>query len=201
MISAVIFDFGNVVCRFDNGIILQRIADRTGKNLDELQAIVHSSRHVVVDYENGLTTSHQFYQQMSALVGLNIPEDEFKELYTDKFSPIPETFELIRLLRGKCKLGLLSNTSEWDFEYAIKTTEVFPLFDAVTLSFEVHALKPAKEIYLDMLEKLGEKAERCLYIDDLEENVLAARIIGMNAIHRQEGENLAEMVNRLLRQR
>ena len=194
MISAVIFDFGNVICRFDNRIILQRISDRTGKSIAELQEIVHASIHLVVDYEQGLTTSHEFFRQISDLVGLNISEDEFVRLYTDKFSPIPETFELIRSLKGRYKLGLLSNTSEWDFEHGIRTTPVFPLFDAVTLSFRVHALKPAAEIYHDMLDKLKEKGEHCVYIDDLQENVLAARSIGMNAIHYQQGQNLAELL-------
>jgi glucose-1-phosphatase len=198
MISAVIFDFGNVICRFDNRIILQRISDRTGKSVAELQGIVHSSMNVVMDYEKGVTTSREFFLQISGLVGLNVSEDEFISLYTDKFTPLPGTFEVIRSLKGKYKLGLLSNTSEWDFQYGIRTTEIFPLFDAVTLSFQVHTLKPAKEIYFDMLDKLKEKAERCVYVDDLEENIIAARAIGMNAVHYRQGNNMREELHRYL---
>ena len=198
MISAVIFDFGNVICRFDNRLILHRIANHTDKSIDEVGHIIHSSIQLVRDYEKGLTTSHQFFQQISELVGLHVSEDEFKKLYTDKFTAIPETFELIRTLHGRYKLGLLSNTSELDFENAIRPIEIFPMFDAVTLSFQVHTLKPAREIYVDMLEKLKEQPGHCIYVDDLEENVLGARAIGMNAIHFQDDDNLTATLERHL---
>jgi HAD superfamily hydrolase (TIGR01509 family) len=60
--------------------------------------------------------------------------------------------------------------------------DVFPLFDAVTLSYKVHAMKPTAAIYADMLHKLGLEPGACLYIDDIPEYVQAARHLGMNAV-------------------
>jgi putative hydrolase of the HAD superfamily len=90
--------------------------------------------------------------------------------------------ELIGKLKPRYKLGLLSNTSEWHFQHAIKTVDVFPLFDAVTLSFEVKAMKPADKIYQDILTKLALPPEECIYIDDIPENIEAATRQGMHAI-------------------
>jgi 2-haloacid dehalogenase len=44
-------------------------------------------------------------------------------------------------------------------------------------------MKPAPAIYADMLRKLDLPAERCIYIDDLHENVLAAAGLGLHALH------------------
>ena len=38
-ILAVIFDFGNVICSFDNNLFLQRLAEHTGKSLAELDEL------------------------------------------------------------------------------------------------------------------------------------------------------------------
>jgi len=182
MIKAVVFDFGNVICRFDNKIILRRIADDTGRNLEELEEIVYRASELTGNYERGTVSSDDFFARIASMCGLRMSKEEFIRAYTDKFTPIPETYQLIRSLKRKYRLGLLSNTSAWDFEYGIRTTEVFPLFDAVTVSFQVHALKPEKGIFLDVLAKLTVKPPECVYIDDIEKYVEAARGMGMNAV-------------------
>jgi putative hydrolase of the HAD superfamily len=192
MISAVVFDFGNVVCRFDNKVILGRIAKDTGKSVAELERLVYQNSDLTTAYERGEVSSDEFFLKISAICGLRMSQAEFIRAYTDKFIPIPETYELIHSLSGRYKLGLLSNTSAWDFEHGIRATEVFPLFDAVTLSFQVHALKPEKEIYLDVLAKLGVKSHECVYIDDIEKYVEAARSLGMNAVQYRSPKELVE---------
>jgi putative hydrolase of the HAD superfamily len=144
--------------------------------------MVYRNSDLTSAYERGAVTSDEFFAQIAAMSGLRMSKDEFIHVYTRKFTPIPETFELIHSLKGRYKLGLLSNTSAWDFEYGIRTTEVFPVFDAVTVSFRAHSLKPAREIYLDILAKLGAQPHECVYIDDIEKYVEAARNLGMNVV-------------------
>ena len=194
MIKAVVFDFGNVICRFDNGIVLERLARNSGKTVRELETITRDSRGVISDYEKGLVSTGEFFHRLTTRIGLRMSMREFSEAYTDKFTPIPETMELIRSLRGTYKLGLLSNTSELDFEHGIRVTDVFPLFDAVTLSFKVHALKPAREMYLDILRKLDVEPSESVYIDDVEENVNAAAGLGMNGIRYHTPRELEESI-------
>jgi len=192
MIKAVVFDFGNVICRFDNKVVLGRIAENTGKSTAELEELVYQNSDLTTAYERGVVSSDEFFQRISAICGLRMSQAEFIRAYTDKFIPIPETYELIHSLSRRYKLGLLSNTSAWDFEYGIRTTEVFPLFDAVTVSFQVHALKPEKEIYVDVLANLGVRPHECVYIDDIEKYVEAAKGLGMNAVQYRSPKELDE---------
>jgi putative hydrolase of the HAD superfamily len=196
-IKAVVFDFGNVICKFDNKIFLMRISDHTGESIRELEKKVYRASGLASDYERGMVSSDDFFDQVAAICGLRMSKEEFIRAYTDKFTPIPETYQLIRSLKRKYKLGLLSNTSAWDFEYGIRTTEVFPLFDAVTVSFEVHALKPEKDIYLDVFAKLKVKPLECVYIDDIEKYVEAARNLGMNAVRYRSPQQLVESLREL----
>jgi putative hydrolase of the HAD superfamily len=182
MIRAVVLDFGNVICRFDIRVVVERFARNSGKPVREVEELLHTHVDVFKRYETGLITSHEFYKQVAHMCGLHMTEAEFIRAYTDKFTPIKETIELIRQLKGKCLLGLLSNTSEWDFEYGIKPQEVLPMFDVVTLSFRVHSMKPATEMYHELLAKLNVAPHQVLYFDDIRENVQAGRSLGMQAV-------------------
>jgi putative hydrolase of the HAD superfamily len=183
MITAIIFDFGKVICNFDVNTFLGRIAVHTRTTLHDVQVLMPQLSRSAIRYETGLMTSDQFFAEVSNCCGLSISRNEFIHAYCEIFTPIRTTFELIGHLRPKYKLGLLSNTSEWHFNYGIKPVPVFPLFDTVTLSFEVKAMKPAIEIYLDALKKLNSPAHECVYIDDIKENADAASALGMHAVH------------------
>jgi HAD superfamily hydrolase (TIGR01509 family) len=182
-ITTIIFDFGMVISSFDVTRFLRNVSAATGLTLEQLPALLEKIRDVVVRYETGLVSTDEFFRTVLDRTGLRITKEAFARAYNDIFTPIPETRELIRALKPRYKLGLLSNTSEWHFEGAIKPVDVFSLFDAVTLSFEVKALKPSEAIYRDILQKLGSRPEECVYIDDLAENAAAATRIGMHAIH------------------
>jgi len=92
---------------------------------------------------------------------------------------------------------LLSNTNEWDFKYEIEKIKVFNLFDTVTVSYKIKAMKPDKEIYLDTLKKLGLKPEECIYIDDIKEYADAASAIGIRGIHYTNHESLIKSLTGL----
>lgn len=180
---AIIFDFGKVICDFDIGIFLQKAARYSKRKPEELPLIIRQATGLAIQFETGLITSDDFFTGISSMAGLSMPREAFIEAYTQIFTPIPSTVALIKALKPRYLLGLLSNTNEWHFEYGIKKVDVFPLFDAVTLSYQVKAMKPALPIYTDMLAKLHAEPGECVYIDDIKENADAGAAIGMHAIH------------------
>ncbi len=197
MIKALIFDFGNVLCKFDNGIFLRRISEFADKSVRELHELIYLSSDVPTRYESGLISSEEFFAEISKRCGLTVSKLEFIKAYTEIFTPIGTSFELVRGLKPRYKLALLSNTSEWDFEYGIRTMEVFDLFDAVSLSFEVGALKPDRKIFYDSLTKLNVEPGESIYVDDIEEYVQAARRIGIHAIHYTSHPDLCDSLKEL----
>ncbi len=188
-VRAVLFDFGGVISTFDVGVFLRRIAPRSEKSPMEIGALIYGSRLPVL-YESGRISSAEFFARLAELCGLRMPEEEFVRAFTGIFTPVEPTLDLIRRLKGRYRLGLLSNTNEWHFRGHIETIPVFPLFDAVTLSFEVKEMKPGERIYRDALGKLGLPPEACVFIDDIEENVAAARRLSMRGIRYEGHERL-----------
>jgi len=198
MIKAIIFDFGNVICKFDDNIFLEKISKFTDKNVSELNYLIYISSDLTRKYENGLITSDEFFKKIVKKCDLSISKKEFRNAYTNRnFMPIKTTINLIRKLKSKYKIALLSNTSEWDFEYIIKKNEIFNLFDAISLSFKVKTMKPNPPIYLDCLAKLNLEPQECVFIDDKEKHVNGAKRIGINAILYVSYENLIDSLKNL----
>jgi glucose-1-phosphatase len=198
MIRAIIFDFGNVICSFDIRLFQRNLLPYTDLSLDALLQLREPVTELAVRYETGLMSSDEFFDEFVRLGRLSITQEQFIEAYTTIFTPIEGTFELVRRLKGRYILGMLSNTNEWHFVHSIRPVAIFPLFDAVTLSYEVKAMKPARLIYDDMVKKLGVAASECIYIDDLKENVDAASRLGMYGVHYTSHEALVSELRELV---
>jgi len=190
MPTAVIFDFGNVICHFDNALFLQRLTSYTDKSYDELESLIYYSSDLVRRYETGLVTSDAFIENVTRICSLSISRSEFVDAFTGIFSDNHRVINLVRMLKTEYALGLLSNTNELDYQRAIMTCPVFGLFDSVTTSFHVGALKPAKRIYEDALQKLQLPAAECIFIDDIPSYVEGANAIGMKGIQYTSYERL-----------
>ncbi len=188
-IRGVIFDFGNVIYRFDNGRILAGLSALCGKPVSQLAALLAAST-LSEDYESGRLDSPAFLEGVSRLCGYPFPEDAFLRAFTDIFTPIESTLALIRRLAPRFRLGLISNTNPWHFEHTIRPCEIFPLFQAVTLSHVLKALKPDPRLYEDVLAQLGLPAEACVFIDDRPEFAEGARQLGMQGITYRDAESL-----------
>jgi putative hydrolase of the HAD superfamily len=183
MIKAIIFDFGNVICRFTNEIYIKKIADLTGKTVEDIKNLVFKNSNILIRFETGILSGQEFFEEISNLYGLKVSYEELKKIYSeDKFTPVEGMEKLIEELKGKYKIGLLSNTSSWDYDYILKDTPIVKTFNTITTSFGVKAMKPNPKIFEDALNKLKLRPEECIYTDDILEYVEAAKKIGMKAV-------------------
>lgn len=195
-IQGVIFDFGNVIYRFDNRRILEGLALLCGRSVAELAGLITGSS-LPEDYEAGRLDSAEFLAGVSRLCEYPFEEAAFVRAFTEIFTPIESTLELIRGLNPQYRLGLISNTNPWHFERAIRPCEVFPLFDAVTLSFYLKAMKPDRRLFEDALAKLGLPAGACVFIDDRPDFAEAASRMGLHGLTYTDSENLVRELEAL----
>jgi len=88
------------------------------------------------------------------------------------------------------RTGLITNS--WGM--GIYDRAPLDLFDATVISGDVGLHKPQPEIYLLGAERIGVPAERCVFVDDLRENVAGAEAVGMAAIlHRDPAATIADL--------
>ena len=92
--------------------------------------------------------------------------------------------ELIEQLRARgLKLYILSNTNRVAFDavrrhFAAAGRKIEDCFDGIFLSYEMKLLKPAPEIFQEVIRRTGIKPEETLFIDDGARNADAAHALG-----------------------
>ena len=102
---------------------------------------------------------------------------------------------LRRVRQAGLKTAMLSNS--WGI--TAYPADLLPeLFDAVVISAEVGMRKPEERIFRLAAEVLGLEPAECVFIDDIQDNVAAARAVGLVGVHhrgtRQTKEQLAGLL-------
>jgi putative hydrolase of the HAD superfamily len=104
-------------------------------------------------------------------------------LYDTNRQPYPETLEVLRALRKRYRLGLITNTSEVSFAPLRREFGLDGYFDSIVTSYEAGILKPDPQIFRLALERLGvTPAEAVMVGDNPRDDVVAAEAIGMRAV-------------------
>ena len=95
---------------------------------------------------------------------------------------IQPNLDLVRDLRGTHKLAILSNADVSLRGRLEGDMGILHLFDDIVCSAEVGMAKPEPAIYALAAERLGLEPCQCVFVDDLDTNVEAARRVGMQAV-------------------
>lgn len=101
-------------------------------------------------------------------------------------SPNEELIDHVRGLRGRCRLGILSNSPFGAGERYAALYHFDELVERIVYSYEIGTLKPDPRAFAAVCARLEVEPESCLFVDDTAAHVEAARAVGMQA-HLFEG--------------
>ncbi len=189
MIKAVIFDmFETLVSLFEGRTYFgEHIAADVGVD----PVLFRKEWHTIEDARSiGTYTIEEGLEVVLKKLGV-FTEEKVKlaaqgriDSLTDTFNGIPDaTFEMLdELKKRNLKIGLITNTfsDERDF---IRESRLFPYFDVALISYEQGICKPNPEMFSRMTDRLGLKADECLYVGDGGSRELyAARDAGMHPV-------------------
>lgn len=183
MIKNIIFDVGNVLVEYSWERMLKAL-HITGEAYDAVAEATALSpmwneldRSLLSDEEilEGFIKNAPAYETEIRLVWDNIPESI--HCYPYSVSWVKE------FKKKRYKTYILSNYSRRGFEMTRQELPFVADMDGVLFSYEVKLVKPEPEIYQTLLEKYRLRPEECVFMDDNEKNVVAARKAGMYAIH------------------
>ncbi len=182
MIRCVLSDLGKVILFFDNHIFFRKMAEFCSYSAVDIAERVHWHRNLIRSFDTGTLSSKDFYREVTQRLKAKVDQETFFKIYNDVFSLNPPVLDILTRLKGRHKLLLLSNTDVERFGFIRKTFPEVLIFDEYVLSFEVGYLKPHPQIYQEALKKAKARAEECVFIDDLEENIEGARNVGLDTI-------------------
>ena len=192
-VEAVIFDLGGVLLRTTSPELRSRLEERMGFAPGALDEHIWGGPDWELA-EVGAISYEEYWSRVGAILGLSTPEEisEFRREYFSGDRVDQELVELIRDLKARYRIGLLSNAPDRLDDWLENNWQIKHLFDAIVYSAEVGLAKPDPRVYYLILEQLKVLPPEAIFIDDLTRNVEAALALGMTAICFTDTESLKQ---------
>ena len=183
-IQAILFDYGMVLSGPPDPISWEQLKHILHAGEPAFHAAYWNHRD---DYDRGALNAVTYWQAVANDLHQPLNPDRLKELiaadtalWTQPNQPMIDWAAALQ--RAGIKTGILSNLGD-EMELGILTR--FPWlhnFSHHTFSHRLGLAKPDPAIYQHAAEGLATPPSAILFLDDREENILAARTAGMTAI-------------------
>ncbi|MER5623774.1 HAD family phosphatase [Streptosporangium sp. NPDC002544] len=210
MLKGVLIDWGGVLTvglseAVAEWIVAERLdADHYRQVMREL--IVHAyeglenSENVIHALERGEISGLDFERHLAARLvttdGVPPVAEGLLDRMFSRFHRVEPMYEMLRVARAAgLRTCLLSNS--WANEYPREGWD--DVFDEVVISGEIGMRKPEQRIFEHALGRIGLAGEQCVFVDDIEANIEAARRLGIVGVHHRDPEVTIAELETLLR--
>lgn len=177
----IVFDFGNVLAKFDPDYLLGQFCDNKEafpllsdilfEHWDELDAGTITPEMARAEAISKTPTAYQ-----------NLVLRFFESWYR-YLLPLEDTWKFIRELKEQgYGLYILSNAPVDFAEHAADCYEITSLFDGIVFSAPIKMAKPQPEIYHHLFHTYHLSPADCFFLDDKPENIQAAKDAGMDGL-------------------
>ena len=113
----------------------------------------------------------------------NLPVSEMQAEWDSFARPMPETLQLIRLLRAQGHtVALLSNASVEYVDRLFTQFDLYGYFDKIFVSARYGYAKPDREFYEICLNSFSEKFDKIYFTDDNEMNLRNIETLGITPV-------------------
>ena len=181
--KAAVFDLGGVVFDDVPERRLATLAELTGLAAATIRKRLFDSGYSTA-CDAGRFDAAGAHREAERLLGFRLGYERFAHLWVSAFEPNAAVLDVVRQLRGRCAIALLTNNS-----VLVKTTlnelypEVMTLFRPQVFSADIGRLKPHPKTYLGVADMLGAAPADIVVIDDAAKNVAGAAALGFETIH------------------
>jgi glucose-1-phosphatase len=180
-VRTLLIDLGNVLLFFSHERMCTQIAQECGMPLADLKRILFEEQ-LQKRFERGELSEDAFRHTLEARLGRPLDANGLRRAASDIFTLNEPMIPLLdRWKRDGYRLVLLSNTSVTHYEWVLDRYDVLERFDHCVLSYRVGAVKPEEAIFRAALAASQCPPEDCFYTDDIEEYVVRARELGIQA--------------------
>jgi len=191
-IKNIIFDLGGVVVNINYNLTLDAFRVLGFHHFDSIYTQIKQTPLFDL-FETGKISSSAFREEIRKQFPMT--DTEFDKAWCAMLLDTPEErIDLIKKLKEKYRVFLLSNTNDIHINYylgALNKTYGYDVFSAIFehtyYSHEVGLRKPDREIYDFIVKKEGLQSKETLFIDDLKANVNGAIQAGLTGYYLEKG--------------
>ena len=191
MTTWFLFDLGNTLIKLDYERVLANICRAASIDRDELVELLEAPGGYR-DLERGAVSFFDFYEFLCDRAGYRGSPRQFREVWSDFFDgPVTGAEDVLDAVRKKYRVAFLSNSNEVHAELIPRRfSALFRRDDRFVFSYRFKVAKPDPEMFRRALEVIGALPQHVAFVDDLRENVAAARALGMRAFQFTDSETL-----------
>jgi 2-haloacid dehalogenase len=188
----IVFDLGGVLIDWDPRHLFRDYLGGDPRAVDEFLATVCTPQ-----WHARLDSGASFFELTAKLASEHPRHRDWIERYASDWERMfagafEESVAQIARLRARGhRLHALSNYPAERIRFLYHAFPFMSDFHTVVLSGLIGAAKPDERIYSYLLARIGRR--NCLFVDDRDENVEAARRCGMHAIRYVRGGGFAEL--------
>jgi glucose-1-phosphatase len=192
MIETIAFDFGNVLGFFDHYRTLGKLTAYTDLSAGEMYLLIFGD-DLEDAFESARIDENTFVEEVRRRCRLRCDTALLTSAIEDIFSPNQPLCDLLPRLKERYKLVLGSNTNPiHSRRFRHQFAHWLNFFDALVLSHEIGARKPAGKFYEQVVLAAGCAPDRCVFIDDLQSNVAGAQACGLRGIVYRDIDSLEQ---------
>lgn len=188
-----LFDLGNTLIKLAYERVLENICRDSSISRDDLVELLEEPGGYR-DLERGAVAFSEFYEFLTSHAGYRGSLRRLRDVWTDFFDgPIGGAETLLERVREKYRVAFLSNSNEVHAEVIPRQfANLFRKDDRFIFSHRFNVAKPDPEIFRRALEIIGALPQHVVFVDDLLENVLAAREEGIQAFQFIDTDSLTK---------
>ena len=173
MIKAIIFDcFGVIITD-----ALQALTDELGATNPSAVGLV---KKIVRTMNRGIGDPEKARQDLASAFG--ITKQELVKRVANGEVKDKAVLDYVKILRKNYKTAMLSNIPGDSLRRRFEAGELEDHFDQVVASGDIGHIKPEPGAYQYVANQLGVSIDECVFIDDREGYVEAAKTLGMKGI-------------------
>ncbi|HLD29793.1 MAG TPA: HAD family hydrolase [bacterium] len=194
----ILFDFGGVIASegFQFGIL--KLALEFGRSYSEMTEIVSRKASYESGYSAGKCGEKEFWKIIAKELNIRRDLSRFRHFILDNFVPRKEVIAAVKRLRGKYRLGIFSDQTNWIHELD-GIYGFFRYFDHLFISCDRGMTKHDGRFYELPPGETGYKTSEILLIDDKSRVLETARRKGYKTYLFESVENFVHLSNNLLK--
>lgn len=204
----IFFDLGGVLFNIDLpralaslsalGVPVPTQDGSSAKPLSGLPVGNHPMFQLIKEVDLGHVRQSQFLAAMHQVCRPDVTDQQILDAYCTMISVPASRLALMKRLREKYNVYLLSNIGDVHWAYVQRITRElgYPMdecFDHCFCSFELGVSKPDPAIFERVIAESGVNPGESLYIDDFDDNIAAGKAAGLLA-YKIDGNTLEQHI-------
>jgi haloacid dehalogenase superfamily, subfamily IA, variant 3 with third motif having DD or ED len=179
-INTVLFDLGNVLAYIDFSAFWR---DLGFLRAEEIAPFRDGYTALTLHYETGYISTDNYLNGLRTVFKNKFTIVQLEQAFSCIIQqPVEGITDIVKRISAAYQTALVSNTNEIHYRLSLTKFEGLKILQKHYLSYQLYVMKPERGFYDAIIKDQGIHPSQLLFIDDIAENVKAAKSAGMQAI-------------------